>query len=696
MHDLLYHFFIMCWKQGKTPLSWKHSTTVLFYKKNDPTLPSNYRPIALLNTVYKLWTRVICHMLMSFCEQYGLLSEPQEGFRQYKDCQRQLKYLKLNLEDAKLHKHDIIIALLDIKSAFDSVDHPRLFLILKALGIPADAIAVIQDLHTHAYTSILTNFGETQPIPLRRGTIQGDSLSPLLFILFLEPLVRWLQINDRGYRTRSTSRFAPLYANVLAAADDLALLSNNVQNMQVQLDKVQAFADWTGMQLAPAKCETSAALWGSQGRASALDKTSIEALLSQLRIAGSQLKCIPPTDPLRYLGALVTMSLDWKPHLQMLIDLIHEKGRAIAASPGTLEQKLDMERQCTVSTLTYHFAMAPFSLPQMQRLDRARARVLKSILRLANCTPNEVLFLPHSKLGCNFASLTPLYAQLCAESFAMCLNDQGRLGILARAVLGAQMKARKTASLHNPSPTWIKHNHHMLLRKAAIAARYGLHVRYNPDCLPASTMDMYQLTTACIAAKGISMPLETLQSKVLAPLWEGFGYACTPFLASNHDHFIPLETLLQLHPTEMQSYTIQQAYSYLLQICCHNCSDLMLFIQDGQLAPPPSSFALSLFNAREDLQAWVLPTPCPKTLPDHVEVAQIDAISIQSPSAGPQQLYHVSWAYTPRPPPATLARLIALDIIPSAFLLLFPKSRHETSLAAVLAAQIHYLPFLAW
>ena len=281
MHAVMFAFFKLCWRQSKTPDSWKHSRTLLFYKKNDPTDPANYRPIALLRSVYKFWTRIISTILSDYCEQSGILSEPQEGFRKCKSSSRQLQYLKLILEDAKMHKRDLNVTLLAIKSAFDTVDHHRLFAVLQGLGIPDDTVELIRDLHLNATTSISTNHGQTPPILLRRGTIQGDSLSPLLFILFLEPLLRWLGLNDRGYRCGSTPEKAPHYANSLAAADDLALLTNNTIQMQKQLDKVQIFAEWSGMQLAPAKCETSAVLWGTHAssKSAAVDWTNIQPML---------------------------------------------------------------------------------------------------------------------------------------------------------------------------------------------------------------------------------------------------------------------------------------------------------------------------------------------------------------------------------------------------------------------------------
>lgn len=121
--------------------------------------------------------------------------------------------------------------MLDFQSAFNTVDKERLFQIMQALNFPKDAIEVVKGLHTHAFTRVSCNFGTTEPIPLRRGTIQGDSLSLLLFIIFLEPLLRWLHVNDRGYRCMSTASNSAHYANALAAADDLALVSGNATQL---------------------------------------------------------------------------------------------------------------------------------------------------------------------------------------------------------------------------------------------------------------------------------------------------------------------------------------------------------------------------------------------------------------------------------------------------------------------------------
>jgi hypothetical protein len=65
---------------------------------------------------------------------------------------------------------------------------------MKDIGYPTDAINLIGNIHSQFSTIYLGEyFGKTLPIPIQRSTIQGDTLSPYLFLVFLEPLLRWLQ-----------------------------------------------------------------------------------------------------------------------------------------------------------------------------------------------------------------------------------------------------------------------------------------------------------------------------------------------------------------------------------------------------------------------------------------------------------------------------------------------------------------------
>ena len=234
-HDLIFLFFRHCYKQREIPTHWKHSKTILLHKKDDPTQLSNYRPIALANTIYKLYTSTLTTLLTSYGEQHRLLHFSQEGFRPQRNTSRQIQMLIASLEDARLTNKDIYITYIDFKNAFGSIDHARLLATMEDLGYPTDAVEIVGNIYNNSTTAFTGNhFGSTPPINISRGTIQGDTLSPYLFIIFLEPLLRWLEKDNMGYHFNTS----PSSCTTSAYADDLAILSDNILNIQPQITKL--------------------------------------------------------------------------------------------------------------------------------------------------------------------------------------------------------------------------------------------------------------------------------------------------------------------------------------------------------------------------------------------------------------------------------------------------------------------------
>jgi hypothetical protein len=147
---------------------------------------------------------------------------------------------------------------------------------MKDLGYPNDSINLIGNIYSQSST-IFTgeHFGTTLPILIQRGTIQGDTLSPYLFIIFMEPLLRWLQQGNNGY-TFGTSKVTISSA---AYADDLAILANKIETLQTQLNKLDKFCEWAGMDLGISKC----AITGCPNK-SKLHPVTFKALLQATNI----------------------------------------------------------------------------------------------------------------------------------------------------------------------------------------------------------------------------------------------------------------------------------------------------------------------------------------------------------------------------------------------------------------------------
>ena len=304
LKEAMRQLFVVMWLIGHTPDEWKVSKTVLLYKKGNPTLLQNWRPIALANTLYKAWTSMVTHVLSTYGERQGIIGSAQEGFRRYRNTSRQIQMAILLIEDAALFQQDLYSMYIDFSSAFNTINHRQLFMIMGKLGFPSIAIENVKSIYSNAVTHFATPYGDTDTIKIGRGTIQGDTLSPYLFLIFIEPLLRWLQHGGRGYAPGCLANTQlPKTIAALAYADDLKALTGSLSNLKLQAEKVARFSHWSGMEVNARKCAASAILHGQASaglvKSPEADKEIRARIEGQIIIGKGVVPYLPPDQPYR-------------------------------------------------------------------------------------------------------------------------------------------------------------------------------------------------------------------------------------------------------------------------------------------------------------------------------------------------------------------------------------------------------------
>ncbi|KAJ9509925.1 hypothetical protein QJQ45_011465 [Haematococcus lacustris] len=416
MRETIHQLFIIMWATGCTPTAWKTSDTCLLYKdKGQETDLNSYRPVGLANTVYKLWTSLITKTLSEYAEANGMLSKNQAGFRSHRNTTQQLQMLVMALEDAKLAKADIYALLVDFTSAFNTTCQDKLLWIMHDLGFPTDATDAVKDLYTGATTRFKTPYGHTDPVPVNRGTIQGDSLSPFLFLIYIEPLLRWLQVGARGYKFKSATPDSGERATVSSIdyADDIAILCNTLRNLRCQADKLSAFSDWGHLIISHSKTLATAALHhsvetGMCSNAAEADKRARQQLQTPLhRTTGRDYH--RPTSPSTYLGVLITMTLDWKPQHTAMITQLRQKLERLRRSFASARQAIHIIRTAIIPSLAYSFCAVPCTPGDLELYDRTINQCVKLKLRLPLGTPNAIIREDADKLGIGISSTAQEY-----------------------------------------------------------------------------------------------------------------------------------------------------------------------------------------------------------------------------------------------------------------------------------------------
>jgi hypothetical protein len=196
------------------------------YKKKDPENIANYRPITLLNTDYKIFTKALSIKLADAAP--SVINADQAGFIKGRSIFDQVKTTKMVIDYmSRSENHGAIVAL-DQEKAYDKILHPYLWEVLRKFGFPEKLIKTIQSLYDNATTRVMINGELSDPFLVIRGVRQGDALSCLLFDLAIEPLAELIRKSNliKGIQIPGTKKSL----KVKLFADDTTVFLSNEDN----------------------------------------------------------------------------------------------------------------------------------------------------------------------------------------------------------------------------------------------------------------------------------------------------------------------------------------------------------------------------------------------------------------------------------------------------------------------------------
>uniref|UniRef100_A0A671UDU8 Reverse transcriptase domain-containing protein n=1 Tax=Sparus aurata TaxID=8175 RepID=A0A671UDU8_SPAAU len=228
-------------QKGSLPPSLSNALITLILKPDKPAFKcESYRPISLLNSDTKIIAKVLA-LRLERCLP-SLINIDQNGFIKNRQAYYNIRRI-LNIIYENKEAQDSCILSLDAEKAFDRVEWPYLFEVLSRFGFGVYFRQWIKLLYSGPSAEIMTNNIISKPFKLHRGTREGCPLSPLLFVLALEPFAISIRNHPiiKGIQVADVEHCIALFAD-----DTLLFLTNLEQSFSALADVINRFGKFSG------------------------------------------------------------------------------------------------------------------------------------------------------------------------------------------------------------------------------------------------------------------------------------------------------------------------------------------------------------------------------------------------------------------------------------------------------------------
>ena len=221
--------------------------------KGMPQQGSDFRPITCMSNLYKLTTKCVTQVMQLVVEQRGLLAENQLGT--VKMVQGAKEQAMINIAINKAYDNKLKTTWIDVKKAFDSIDHSYLIECIEKLNFPPWIHPFLVSTIKRWKIEIKLENKTILEKDIKRGILQGDSLSPLLFVLCMDPLSRKLNTTYPKVAVRTDDD--QYVSNHLLFIDDLKLFAEKEEVLKKMSDETERFFEIVGLERNKAKSATN-------------------------------------------------------------------------------------------------------------------------------------------------------------------------------------------------------------------------------------------------------------------------------------------------------------------------------------------------------------------------------------------------------------------------------------------------------
>lgn len=269
------------------PQAWKNASVTPIFKSGDKLSPDNYRPVSLVPIVAKVAERIIVRSALPFLLNNSVIPDQQHGFVPGRSV---ITNMLTCLDDWTMSYdmgRPVDVIYFDYSKAFDRVPKRRLLLKLENGGIRGNLLGWIDNFLSLRTFTVKVGNAFSHSMPVLSGVPQGSVLGPLLFLVYVSDLPRFLQSKCCMY------------------ADDLKIYANPSCSRQTLHRDIETIAEWSSTWLLPL----------NTSKCSVLHIGKCNPCV-QYYIEGAAIK---PVKSQNDLGIIVTSDLVWSEHILSIV-----------------------------------------------------------------------------------------------------------------------------------------------------------------------------------------------------------------------------------------------------------------------------------------------------------------------------------------------------------------------------------------